>query len=86
MSDPGPIQEEVREQANAIGKLIDSAINPDGVRRWGFALLLFGLDGQGVNDSRMNYISNADRDDMLRALKELVARFEGRWQETEAGR
>jgi len=71
------MDEEIRKVANHIGGAIGSALPPG----YGFALLVFGL---GETAGRMNYISNADREDMLAALKELVARFEGRYSD-EAG-
>jgi len=43
-------------------------------RKVGFTLLLFNFGDEG----RVNYVSNADRADMLASLKALVARFEGR--------
>ena len=48
---------------------------------YGFALLIFGT---GKSDGRMNYISNSNREDMLAALHELLARFEGRYDDKEA--
>ena len=41
----------------------------------GFVLLTFPFDGP--EGARVNYISNAERADMLVALKEIVSRFEG---------
>ena len=50
-------------------------------RTTGFVLLAFPF---GVEEGRrVNYVSNASREDMLAALKEIVARFEGRLIETE---
>ena len=72
----GPMDEEIRKVSNDIGRLIGGVLPPE----YGFALLVFGLnDAPG----RMNYISNANREDMLAALKELIARFEGRYTEEE---
>lgn len=49
-------------------------------KRIGFAILVFPFDSpQGT---RTNFVSNADRDDMIAALKEVAARFEGRMQES----
>jgi hypothetical protein len=75
--DHGPVEEKFRVQMQALGKGIDMILNPDGTKTTGFVVLMFELGTKG----RMNYISNADRDDMLTALKELVARFEGRYSE-----
>jgi len=70
-----PIEPEVVEQMNTLGHAIDEMFNPDGKKKWGFALLVFKF-GQG-NDHRSNYISNADRADMLATMKEFIARAEG---------
>ena len=43
-------------------------------KNFGFALLVFEMD---TDKGYMNYISSAQRDDMLAALKELVANMEG---------
>lgn len=44
-------------------------------KRWGFVLLTaeFGK----IEDGRVNYISNGEREDMVAMLRELLARFEG---------
>lgn len=80
-----PIQREVREKANELGRFLDEYLNgpklpllpTGGARKWGFALLVFKLGGPTDGD-RMNYISNAERADMLVAMKEFIARAEGR--------
>ncbi len=48
----------------------------------GFVLLVFANDGE--EGSRTNYVSNCGRGDMIAALKEVVARFEG--QPLQSGR
>jgi hypothetical protein len=65
----GPMDEAIHDVSNNIGRLIGGSL-PKG---WGFALLVFPL---GDGDGRMNYISNAKRDDMLVAFKELVGKME----------
>ena len=40
-----------------------------------FALLVFPFDDE--NETMVNYVSNANHNDMVTALKALVARFEG---------
>ena len=47
----------------------------------GVLLLLYPLNAPA--GARTNYISNCKRSDMLVAMKEVVARFEGRVIETE---
>ncbi len=67
-----------REQMNDIANLLDDALNgKDRPRKTGFVLLMFDF-GEPTPRSRMNYISNAERADMLVALHELLANFEGR--------
>lgn len=56
---------------------IDLWLNPKaGVRQNGFVLLVFPFDHPA--GARTNYVSNAERADMIVALKEILARFEGR--------
>lgn len=51
-------------------------------RKIGFALLVFPF-GETPKGNRINYIGNGERDDIKVALKELLARWEGRYAETE---
>ena len=54
---------------------------------YGFCLLVFPLaDTEGDMNGRMNYISNAERRDMLIAMKEFIARNEGRVPEAPKGK
>jgi len=69
------IPEDRREAMNDIAELINRVI-PEGT---GFTLLVFDYGGKG----EMSYISNAERPEMLVALKEFIAANEGRsFQET----
>jgi hypothetical protein len=63
-------------ELQAIASAIDAELNK-GVKppRVGFILLAFPFNR---DDSRITYISNAERADVITALRELVARFEGR--------
>lgn len=83
--DHGPIEEKHRQLMNSLGRGIDDLLNGKGVapgaRKFGFALLVFDLNNTG---GRMNYASNSNREDMIAAMKELLAKFEGRYHETEA--
>lgn len=65
-----PIRPEHRQTMNEIGKILDHAINPSGERKYGFAFLVFDFGTGGY----MNYISNSNREDMLIAMKEFIAR------------
>lgn len=73
----GPIEKKLVDRMNLLALQLDDIFNPMKPRTVGFVLLAFPFDG---NDGRMNYISNADRKDIIVALKELVANFEGRTQ------
>ena len=53
---------------------IDILLNGD-ERRNGFVLLVFPFGGP--EGQRTNYVSNANREDIIVALKEVTARFEG---------
>jgi len=82
MTGHGPIQQEYEVRMHALAEMLDEFLNDDlrgNDRKVGFAVLLFpfGEDPKG----RINYISNANRKDMFAALKELIARWEGMFQE-----
>ena len=78
MGTAGPIQPEYQEQMAALCSVIDEFLNGKArPKKTGFALLMFEF-GDGPNSERMSYMSNARREEMICALKELVARFEGR--------
>lgn len=77
-----PIEPVLRALMNDIGRMIGGALK-EAVKstgeEYGFALLMFGCKGD--ESSRMNYIANVDRADMLAAMKEFIARNEGRYEE-----
>lgn len=62
-----------------LARTVDALITGATDQRLGFALLVFDLDG--TEGSRTNYVGNCDRKDMLAALKEVVARWEGQPQQ-----
>lgn len=79
MSTHGPITETYRAQMKALAETIDEFFNgprKGNDRKVGFAVLVFEF-GDAISKDRINYISNANRKDMITAMKELVARFEG---------
>lgn len=80
----GPIDPAYVDLMNFLAKAIDESFNGKDCkpeeRTVGFCLLMFPFGSDPKN--RMNYISNADKKDMLCALKEYVARLEGRVLET----
>lgn len=76
-----PIQPEYIEVMRALGRAIDETLNDDeGPKTTGFCLLVFPF-GQSNNEHRCNYLSNADREDMIATMKEFIARAEGRYHD-----
>jgi len=72
-----PIQPEFRDKMNHLARLIDTFFNGEAKgeeRSTGFVLLLFPFND---HNGRCNYISNANRDDVVVMLKEQIKRFEG---------
>jgi hypothetical protein len=69
-----PIEPAYREQMKVLAKTIDEYLNPDGEKRNGFIIMMFPLNDHG---GRTNYISNANRADVVTMLKEQIKRFEG---------
>lgn len=63
-------------QARSLGKTLDASLNPPSpatgkrARKNGFALLLFSFDGP-----ELTWLSNAEREDMIRLLEELLNKF-----------
>lgn len=77
-----PIEPAFREMMNGLAQSLDEIFNGDkqgADRTTGFVLLVFpftGPDGKKYQ-GRANYISNANRADIVVLLKEQLARFEG---------
>lgn len=68
------------DSMRVMARTIDSFVNGDArgkvsERKIGFVLLVFPFNAPF--GARTNYVSNADRTDIVTALKEIVARFEG---------
>lgn len=72
VGDHKPIEEQHREIMNEVANLLDKVFAGHG-----WTLLVFDFH-RTDDQSRMNYISNARREDMLVAMKEFIARNEGR--------
>lgn len=69
-----PIEKKHRAQMNAIMQALT-----DVFPGYGIALMVFDLNkGDTGKPGRMNYICNAERESMLTALREFIARHEGR--------
>jgi len=76
-----PIEPRLHSTMNALAKTVDEFLNGDPDRDFkiddrknGFVLLVFPFEG---NEGRCNYISNANRDDIVVMLKEQLARLSG---------
>jgi hypothetical protein len=71
----GPIEDRFLTQMNALAGALDSILNGEDRgtdRKVGFVLLTFPF---GSTDGRCNYISNADRNDVVTLLEEQLTRF-----------
>jgi hypothetical protein len=72
-----PIEPRLQELMNALARGLDEALNGAGPRKThknGFVLLVFPFEG---HEGRCNYISNANRQDIVTLMKEQIKRFEG---------
>lgn len=67
-------QAEINAKGQAVARLIDQALNGDGPRRIGFAVLLFEF---GEPPQPATYLSNGTREDMIRAIEEWLERVNG---------
>ena len=77
-----PIEPEFEKRMRLLADILDMTFNQGYKghdRKVAFALFVFKF-GSGP-DHRSNYVSNANREDMLATLKEFIARAEGRYQE-----
>jgi hypothetical protein len=75
-----PIEEKHVNLMNVVAHTLDELFNPGlegDDRKVAFTLLVAGF-GQ-IEGGRVNYISNGDRSDTIKMMKELIARFEGRY-------
>ena len=82
MSDHQEVEEKYKAQIRAVAEVLDDFLNgTTRPRVVGFAVLMF--DFGNPTGARMNYISNGERSDMLTAMKEFIARNEGRVIDTE---
>lgn len=61
-----PIQASLHGAMNALGEIVDLAVAPNG-----WAVLVFDRD-----TGRANYISNCNREEMIAAMKDFIARNE----------
>lgn len=70
-----PIEQQYRETMTALADGIDHALNGNGPRKVVFALLVAEVGG--IAGGRVNYVSTAERSDMLSMMREFIARAEG---------
>lgn len=67
---------DTKQLMQALAGGIDEILNGKGLpKKNGFVVLVFPFDQ--IEGSRTNYVSNCDRRDIIAALKEVTARFEG---------
>jgi hypothetical protein len=74
-----PIEPRLIKLMNIVAATLDVTFNGDNKgddRKNGFILLVFPFD-EVDGDGRCNYISNAERHDVVVMLKEQIKRFEG---------
>lgn len=67
-------QAEINAKGQAVARMIDQALNGDGPRRIGFAVLLYEF---GEPPQPATYLSNGTREDMIRAIEEWLERVKG---------
>lgn len=60
--------------ARTIDRIFNGDPGPERVKKTGFFLCVFPFDNF---DGRSNYVSNANRKDIIVLLKEMAARFQG---------
>lgn len=70
----GPIEQKHRAKLRALAETIDEFLNPYDPKDTGFIVLMFPFE---ASEGRCNYISNADRQDVMAMLREQLSYFEG---------
>lgn len=69
-----PIEEQYQQEMNDLARLINWTLNEEAhPGSTGFILMVFPFGDEG----RCNYISNADREDIVTLFKEQLSRLEG---------
>lgn len=72
-----PVEPQFMLMMNTLARVLDDTFNrglKGDARTVGFVLLTFNFGDTG----RVNYISNADRDDVIATMRAFIARAEGR--------
>lgn len=75
MTDHGPVEEKYNRLINGLAGGIIELLAEEVGDNSGFVLLLFDLNDDGKG--RMNYASNARKEDVIQALEELVRNMRG---------
>ncbi len=65
---------EQQKEMRSLAKFFEESIEIVYGKRMGFALLIFDFNSVGVSD----YLANADREDMITALRECASRLESK--------
>jgi hypothetical protein len=74
----GPVEAAYVEKMKSIARGIDKIFNEDPQGRTvGFILMVFPFGALEMGDHHCNYMSNAERDDVIEMLREQIAYFEG---------
>ena len=72
---------DTKNMMQSMASALDDVLNEKGKpKQNGFVLLVFPFDGP--EGQRTNYVSNGQRQDVVAALKEVIARFEGQPQQS----
>jgi hypothetical protein len=81
----GPVDPRYVEAMKTVGRAIDMMFNPDGPknRTVGWIVITFAF-GNAKEGELVNYMSNADRADVVTMLKEQLRYFEG-WSDKHKG-
>jgi hypothetical protein len=69
-----PVEWRWHDFMNRLAPALDKGLNADGNKKFGFFLAIFPF---GDEEGRFNYISNADRKDIIVLMKEMIVKFEG---------
>jgi hypothetical protein len=70
-----PVEAQFAEKMTAVARAVDEFLNGDvQPKPNGFILMVFPFEG---HEGRCNYMSNADRADVVTMLKHQIKRFEG---------
>lgn len=68
--------EETNDFMRSLAAALDDIVNPTQPKKVGFVVLLFPFDEP--IEGKVNYVSNGKRETVHVALKEILARWEGR--------